>query len=1474
MSTPGDLQALFANIRPRASPAGSASNGPTPEAQGQQQHQQGLPSRHSFNSQASSGQHLHQTGFYQPSVSSPIYSPQPVNGTPPHHGSDVISPNVPTPLNEQQQQAQQQQQQSMDQTANLLNLLKFSNPALSASPQAHQGAETGPSGSSQENTTRGSTSTAHGRGVSASDLVASFIGKPAAPNTTGAKSPTSPGEDTPGPSAAAPAPPTENAQDMLLRLLNRPKPGQSQTSEPEKVTGNSPEGTTRLRSPEFGHGGGNETASSTERKHTPPSTAEPKEPRESPMHVFGFNEKPDSTPFEAPKQPAPTKEAIFTYVNPFEQLAAASPRNRTPQQAKSRSTSAKAVPVSEATGGKRDRSDDGDTSGPNATSASPEPASKRPSIRHEAEVTIPAKTPVGDTDSAEILSKRETVSEALGGVAETVDKQAEDALARAGDDEQTRVKQEPGPESSEKTIEELTGKFQETAIEAKTEPEKAPEKDAAVETPPPAYEAAQSSKDMSGDAGDGGLAESWENVEEPPEKYEPERVVRVLSFPLKPFVAITLKEESESNVSPRVDGIMDVARLKKEFDQLDRSLTSATADYIVYAMAKNGGMRIIRQDDGSDKQIFRAARDRIFNVSICTTAANSRGTKEQAVLGVGVSGAVYWATISKSENDLFERDALESESLVFPPFPASDENTSGGQLKTRARRSSCHPEFFAIGRGKSIHVVWPQYALSSPKYGVTSSNRKVDTEKFFKDKALKITTGKAGKDFIFSEDDTVIASLDKTGRIRFWDLRQMVDGSKPDGPNDIRVPLRTLVTGSPAEKSWPTSVLFIDKLRPYVKSIALRYILVGLKQNHTLQLWDIGLGKAVQELNLSHENESDAICSVAYHPGSGILVIGHPTRNCIYFVHISAPRYSLPPMSQASYIQRLAEQDEKLPKPDSTACMSGIREMSFASKGQLRSLELLSLTKGSGSQRTLEEESGLFELYVMHSRGVTCLNINKEDLGWNKENKIVHPVNALEEGKIEIKELQELPAHVTDTRSVNGETQSQATSKSAGKESVKKLHDFGLESSTGVESSRTHSPAKPSPKKKAGEAESQDPTPNGVEKGGKKKKKGGDNTSAKPKDSVNTNNNNTKTPTTSNNVDRRTTPQKVISSVKDSEQSEWTTIPETSRASDTMWTPSVAARQATGLGTTANTALTSELLNKEMKNIENSISNEFSKVLTRELGTIYQRFDEDRRAQDAAANAKQDAVLRLISSTLSDNVEKNLARIINNNIQSVVVPDLRNITGATLDKKISETVTQQLSQIVPHEIRNILPDAIGRAFQRPDVLKNIAEIVGHKIALHVENEFSKTLHNSISPAFKNLALRSVEKVGADLERQVNSQLQQYEVQRHNDSVKIDQLTALVRGLSDTVSSMATAQTGFQTEILKLNRRMIAQSEELEKAKQAPGKGSSSSFQTNPSETTQAPPKTAEQIELAEITQLMRTGKFEDASLKVSYHSWM
>ncbi|THC90131.1 hypothetical protein EYZ11_010414 [Aspergillus tanneri] len=1358
MSTPNDLQALLASIRPRPSPwntpgqdAPMASYPPQYHS-GYRQHQQQSP----YDGQSYSHPQLQQPSYRHPSVSSAVHSPSPLN-TPPHNGSDILSPNVPTPRSDmfpQQSSVHQHQPlpQNPDRATNLLNLLKFSQPAPAAAQQyaSAMGVDQPKPAAVHEPAVIEEASKSHVRNISASDLVASLFSRQegTTPPVNSAGSQYAAGAAGVGEGSSA-APTAENTQEMLLRLLNRPKPAQDVPEEPEKAASQSSGSISPQKSPFPGAEPGNVP--------TPPAQAVEESRVTGSRPEEAVSGKPDS--FALPSKPSlAPKEPIFTYVNPFEQLAAVSPRKETPQ---------------------------------------PKPQSEGPAVEvsksHKVNVTAQVEpAPVffpAERAKSPVLAEeqKEAVTQVVDKLVEQICRDVDEAVDKSTQ-EQAKSTVPTGREgSTQEGLPPIADNLPETATEAKENVKNEDSKEAVSD--------AAATKETPPDSGDA-LADSWESAEDSAEKEE-QRIVQVHNFPLKPFISITVKVYPGKLSALRDDGIMDIARLKKEFDQLDRSLTSATADYIVYALAKNGGIRIIRQDDGSDKQVFRATRDRVFNVAVCTSQTTTGSSEEQAVLGIGVSGTVYWALISKADKDLFELDALESESLIFPPFPASDENTSGGQLKTRAKRSSRHPGLFAIGRGKNIYVISPQ-AAASPSYGVSGNQRTVNTEKFFKERALKISTGKAGKDFMFSDDDTVIASLDKTGRLRFWDIREVAANSAffsaGPTPAEVRVPLNTFVTGSPAEKSWPTSILFIDKLRPYVKSMALRYVLVGLKQNHTLQLWDIGLGKAVQELKFPHENESDAICSVAYHPGSGIIV--------------------------ASFIKRAAEKDSSLPKPESTACLSGIREISFASKGQLRSLDLLPITKAAG------DDGGLFELYAMHSRGVTCLNIKKEDLGWSPENKIIRPVNALEEDLIEISELQSFPTYVTDEPSINGDSAPTPT-KVAPKEVTKKAPDAPSSeaASTAASAVRTQSPIKQSRKKMGDEQAESLATANSSEKPDKKKKKKaaaeGPARSKEP------------------NATANDAPAPVAS-----EQASGSDVSKNAAAAADA-TPSVAPI----IGSSYN-------LDKHIEVLQNGVSTEFSKSLSRELEGLYRRFDDERRSWDAASAAKQDQVLRLVSSTLSDNVEKNLARIVSDSIRSEVVPALADLTSSAVGKQLNTVIAQQIGGAVPREMRQSLPESVTRALQQPDVVKVLSEAVSQKFTPYLDGEISKTLQNTISPAFKNLTARVMEKT--DIERQMQAQLKQYEVQRQKDAAKIDQLTTLVRGLSDTVASMAAAQTNFQNEVLKLNRAVLPQSGEQDR-RQSPATALSAA----PS----GPATGPEELELAEIARLMSEGRYEEGSVK-------
>ncbi|KAJ5738100.1 hypothetical protein N7493_001255 [Penicillium malachiteum] len=1332
MSTPNDIQALLASIRPRPSP-----NGPLPQDHQQYQHHQQYPQRvaqpyqpgmfppHPQHPQhpsfdAQSYPHPHFNGYHHPSVSSAIHSPSSVHplNSPPHHGSDILSPNLPTPHGEWNQPPPPQQN-NPDRAANLLNLLRFSQgqaPGAAGQPIAVQPMPTVGDLEQSRPQQIQEVASCHARKVSASDLIASFL--------EGAQAPYAP------PVAAAPVAPTEeegapsdHTQNMLLRLLNRTE---GPTKPPISVKAH--------------------------RAIPEPASLEPKLDQLSSRfedfveEVESLHEASGAKP-ETVAPPSGSKDSMFTYVNPFDQLAAISPGPKSPQ---ARSTDEFSSV---------DAAQELDVA---ATSLSFDP----PSAVELAAPQNPQhiKSPVLEE------GQRRAVHEVVSRLVDEI------GISLAGG-EAPAVKTDAETSSSEDLAETamatVASRLRESLVGVQeaiglSKPVEMPQ----VELPQvitklevdsaPSPSLTEKARDENAEA----LADSWESAEDSAEKDE-ERVVSVQNFPLRPFISITVKPNNGKLVAFRDDGVMDIARLKKEFDQLDRSLTSATSDYIVYALPKTGGIRIIRQDDGSDRQVFRSTRDRIFNVALCNSQYSRGDPDMHAILGIGVSGTVYWSLISRQGKDLFETDALESESLVFPPYPASDENTSGGQLKTRAKRSSRHTDIFAIGRGKNIYVVSAKVA-KTPEYEVFGKRGVVDTAKYFKERALKISTGKAGKDFVFSHDDSVIASLDKTGRLRFWDIQESVarstyGDSTGISMNEVRVPLNTFVTGSPAEKSWPTSVLFVDKLRPYSKHTALRYVLVGLKQNHTLQLWDIGLGKAVEEVKFPHENESDAICSVAYHPSSGIIAVGHPTRNSIYFVHLSVPRYNLANMSQAAFIKAAAANDGSLEKPDSTACLSGIREISLGSKGQLRSLELLPIVKSETEKEKkakdngMLEEEDLFELYVMHSHGVTCMNIKREDLGWNSQNRVISPIDAQADGSIEITDLQSFPSYITDDPSVNGDVMSNPSRTT--KETVKK-QDV-TESVSGVVHSRNISPSK-GPKKKLAEEQAESfVVPTHAEKSDKKKKKKASSTDPSSK---------LKQPTAIVGVEplQPLPPSHSHSLDFDPSSSSTPTTmgvkpaePGATRAT----TPSDALTLETrNLTPTAETAasITPDDIARNLDQLRLKVTEEFNTSLDKKMDTITRLFKDERSAWDTASDKKMQMVLEGISTDMDMNVN----RIVEARLKSDVVPAITQI--------IEDKLTKDISTIVNKSLRDA------------GLMNDNADAVLKKVRAYFDTEFVTNFGRSISPLVDGIVNSQKTLYEA------NTKISRLEKDRVATDAKLGQMESMIRSLTISVDRLTVA----------------------------------------------------------------------------------
>ncbi|KAI8944728.1 hypothetical protein F4801DRAFT_570717 [Xylaria longipes] len=1295
---------------------------------------------------------------------------------------------------------------SADQSVNLLNLLKFSGAqGQNSQPHSQPHSQASPSGSahalsfgSSPNQTHANPPPLHApvpmpadpQGLLATLMKGNMQNEVAAQRAE---------HQQPNIRDAWNIGPPTNTQEYLLNLLHRPKPAQhdqpstNESSQPATLTPQS----------------ANDSSTDHYKDYVPrqallentshDSTPLPHQFASSPQAKYDY-QSPSS---QHSHHDATRRSSRFDYTNPFDEFAALqdkASKASTPGTSGPVTTMPTELPAATAVkiihktsasaiSSPGNASDHKRPSAYHSPVVNNEPTRPRPE-RYPSDTGRSRGSPYTTTSHSDRLydheheQNRETVLDAITDLAEKADLEAQEALARA---EHQEAQAQITANLEEMVNARTDAEFQESAEAAARNISKELEKEEHAEALEARYspEVAQAIRDIVDDTAHGAVADSWESAEadEIVVIEESPAPVKVYNFPMKPWISITMQDSfDEPRPQFRDEVILDIARLKKEFDQIDRNLVAATESYIAYGMSKAGGLRVIRQEDGKDAKLFTDTKDRVFNVAVSYTSDDGDIPPEESIIGTGISGTVYYIQIRGGGKDHLEESHPEQYGFALPPASTQEGDAPGGILKTRARTSATHPEYFAVGRGKTISIIWPAVVMQKNIFK-PGHDRLVDTEKLAKECALRINTGKAGKDFTFSQDDTTIVSLDKSGRVKFWDVRDL---TAVDMNSDVRFPmpahtsleikepLMTLNTTPEGEKAWPTSVLLLDKQRPYQKRCALRYMIVGMKQNHTLQLWDLALGKPVQEFNLPHSKESDAVCSVMYHSATGMIVVGHPTRNSVYFLHLSAPKYTIKGLSQVDYIQKLVAKDSSIPEPDSTAVISGVREYSLANKGLLRSLDILENPSCSSSS----DEQSLFDLYAMHSKGVTAVTIKQTDLGWSKDNKVVLGVDATDGGLVKISKLKELPSTVVPEPHAAEEPAApiKIASRSAAKDSAT---THTASSASGQDThKRTGESSAPHLLNERKESDIPVTPVNQLDKSEKKARKKREKAAAAAAaaaEKLAAENTQSNASSNSPRVD---------------------TMPSTKNAE-----PKVATSPS------LQQTMSTESVQAAVRQISTGLSEKLTTVITHELKDHRSKVESEFRNRSDSYAKSQKELLELVSSVLNENTQAVLSRTITDQFEDSVVPHLSNLITKTIETQIDSKLGGKVSHSVNNQLQKTLPHAVTHALQKADLTKSISERLAASVALDMEESFRETLVSSITPIFSDMAVASSRSLIQDVQRRTTEHIQEFEQRHIVDTQKIDQLTAIVSKLSDTVGEMAAAQTQFQERLVQMQLRM-------------------------------------------------------------------
>lgn len=787
--------------------------------------------------------------------------------------------------------------------------------------------------------------------------------------------------------------------------------------------------------------------------------------------------------------------------------------------------------------------------------------------------------------------------------------------------------------------------------------------------------------------------------------------VKIYNMPMQPFISIDVLVLAEPPAKIPASAILNCVRFNKGFDQVDRNLVSGTSKHLVYAL-KEKGFRVIDLNTAKYKGLFPEHAERIFNISLSMTKASS-DEANAAVLATGVNGTVFWMPFTRFDT------GSSDPAFILSPSESGEEHTSNSQLKTRVKSSTRHPEYFAYGRGKFIQLIYPsiatQPAFTDPKTEL------LDTQKYFKEENIRISTGKAAKDFAFSADDTVIASLDKAGKLKFWDIQSLTErrAGVPAGKIEVNTPIMTFNTCSKSEKAWPTSVIFIDKGRPTTDGYALRYMFVGMKQNHSLQLWDLRLNQQVQEINFPHQDESDAICSLAFHAKHGILVVGHPTRNSIYILHVSPPKYDLPPYTQAQFLSMVASKDPTLPRPKSTVIVSSIREYSLNDRGILRSLDI-KVDWPPAEDSISSEKDYVMSLICYHSKGIFQFTMMRKQMGWTKEGK---PIESIEAGEDNVKVRALVQPPQNDAASVNGDTTVTNGAFPKAEEAPKVVEPV--------------SSAQPSPEKKR-----------------EKRKKLFDPNSSSSK-----------------------------AGSKAGTDSE---TPASSRNTPQVQEPPVIQKVIT---TNNNHSATTE------KQIVTSVE----RVLSERFTLLQNRLEDDRRASEATAAIKEEALLKQLSQAIPQSVEKTLKGIVSKSLSETLESMKENIAN-TVDRTVTTAFANAIKHALPREIEKMAPIIANKLGQDQGLLRALANNTTKEVTNSITKDFQK-FSSEIAPFIEHATTKSTTQTATAIDQRIAIQLKSYESRRQADAQKIDALTAHVNNLNNALRELVEQQAIFKSEVM-------------------------------------------------------------------------
>ncbi|KAJ7093204.1 hypothetical protein C8R44DRAFT_815841 [Mycena epipterygia] len=181
-----------------------------------------------------------------------------------------------------------------------------------------------------------------------------------------------------------------------------------------------------------------------------------------------------------------------------------------------------------------------------------------------------------------------------------------------------------------------------------------------------------------------------------------------------------------------------------------------------------------------------------------------------------------------------------------------------------------------------------------------------------------------------------------------------------------------------------------------------------------------------------------------------------------------------------------------------------------------------------------------------------------------------------------------------------------------------------------------------------------------------------------------------------------------------------------------------------------NDSALGQALSREIRKMEESLHTRIGRLIGKEMDKQHQRL-EDARAHDQSEDfARQEKILKLISTELTRNTTRVVEMAVKSEVQNSVLPALENITKnevkAALNDQVSAGFVEFISQSLPVEIEKLL--------LRPDISAHFAQMLSSNLAPLIDRHVKETVNKSLLPAFS----QQTSAMHQDLLREVRTEI--------------------------------------------------------------------------------------------------------------------